>query len=308
LTNEKGTPVVVQPIDKEKYDVGIQYYGRIDGWLVDIKTTDDLVAAIRDTSIAGSTYVRILARVVVKAAAAPPESEATPRKADVNHAVQNLSSRSRQSGSSAAVVKPSPIKKAQVVKHVVDRSNRPSPTEQKILSAMSELRSFNILTPPRNLVALFSGFTTASSPGFAKPLINLKRKGFIHYPKGKMVALTRTGVVVAGDVDPPSGNRQVQDRIKGLLTPTSKKLFDVLSDGRDWTLEDLAAATGHSSIKSKRFAVGLKAMSSIGIVEFPVVTYPSSGAKKTLVCLTDIAFPFGRDADGMVLSEDESSG
>lgn len=160
-----------------------------------------------------------------------------------------------------------------------------------ILRSLAELRALRIAEPPRIQVALFAGYSNASSAGFAKALSGLKQDGLVAYQSSKTVGLTETGLnadVMKGVV-PPKNNCEVHERIKQLLKPKMKEMFDALADGGVHNREDVAQRMGYTNQMSSGFAKAVSMMKSLGLLDYPK---NEVDPKVKMVKLTDIAFPF----------------
>ena len=197
-----------------------------------------------------------------------------------------------------ATAKPKVAKKARATKAKAPSSSRKSvggpkiPIEQLILSSLKELLDLGIDAPPRLQVAVFSGYSNLQSKGFVKAMKELYTgKGFIEYPDSKTVRLTLAGIANASSVaSAASTNEQVQQRFKNMLKEKAPEVFEILKDGRAHDREHVAASVGYSCLQSKGFVKALKQMKGLNLIEYP------KDAKKKLVQLTDLAFPFGRPA------------
>ena len=71
------------------------------------------------------------------------------------------------------------------------------------------------------------------------------------------------------------------------LGPKPKSLFQLLTDGQAHSRTSLAEAMDYASAKEAAFTVLLGRVKKLGYLEFP---------ETGMVQLTDMAFPYGRDA------------
>jgi hypothetical protein len=253
--------------DLEQYNITLMYEGKRQDWWINIANTEGMGYAIQDNQVQG--YALISATIQSKVArAVAPKIETLKPKAVKKRTTAKHSAPSRSAGEKGTV-------------------------EEKILSAMAELRHLGINTPPRMQVAFFSGYGNVKSAGFATALSSLKTKGHIDYQK-QTVILSETGIANAGPVsDPSRSNAEVQEGIKKILKggKTTGQVLDQLSDGLAHIRKDVATATGYGNEKSSGFAKALSTMKSLGILVYPKDT---TNSKKNLIQLTDIMFPFGR--------------
>jgi hypothetical protein len=255
--------------DLEQYNIELKYLGnKGQDWWINIANTEGMGYAIEDNQDQGYTLISATIESKIARAVAPK--------------VETL--------------KPKAVKKRTTVKYSApsrSSTGEKKSVEEKILSAMAELRHLGIIAPPRNQVAFFSGYGNVKSTGFAKALSSLKTKGYIEYPNKQTANLSETGIAKAGPVaNPPTSNTVVHERIKKILKGgKTGQVLDQLSDGLAHNRMDVATATGYTNEKSTGFAKALSTMKSLGILVYPKDTTDS---KKTWVQLTDIMFPFGR--------------
>jgi len=166
------------------------------------------------------------------------------------------------------------------------------------------LYGIGLVEPPRVQVALFSGYSNVRSAGFAKAMGHLKKKLLVEYPSSTSYRLTPAGIEAAGCNHASAGNGNnavtnaaAQNRIKALLKPKAREIFDALSGGQTRERVAVAMLTGYTNERSAGFAKALSTLSSLQIVEYP-------GPK--LVRLTDLAFPLGRP--GTAAATDTTTG
>jgi hypothetical protein len=265
--------------DLGQYNVTLKYLGKLQDWWINIANTEGMGYAIEDNQDQGYTLISATIESKIARAVAP--------KVEILPLV---------SYSTKAAAKPKAVKKRTTVKHSApsrSSTGEKKSVEEKILSAMAELRQIGISAPPRVQVAFFSGYGNMKSAGFATALSILKTKGHIEYQK-QTVILSETGIANAGPVaDPSTSNADAQERIKNILKggKTTGLVLDQLSDGLAHIRKDVATATGYGNEKSSGFATTLSTMKSLGILVYPKDTTDS---KKNLIQLTDIMFPFGR--------------
>ena len=169
----------------------------------------------------------------------------------------------------------------------------PEEVEKKIIRVLAELRMLLQKDDiPLKLVLFLVGYEHPQSTGFLRAKAKLRKKNFIESSKG-VIRLTEDGLNAApGDIEPPAGNRDIQERLRSILhqkvKPIEKfdKIFNKLLDGRTHSRQDLLAAAGYNHPQSTGFLKSLSAMRELGLIE-------KSG--QAGVRLSDIAFPCGRD-------------
>lgn len=172
------------------------------------------------------------------------------------------------------------------------RSKKARNVHEKICDALMELRALHVTEPPRIQVALFAGYSNTKSTGFVKACSQLKKKGFLEYPGSKTMRLSNLGAQKLPPVDPPRDNAAVQARLRVMLQGKGKgasskadQMFEILSDGKVYSRQDVATAMGYSNLKSTGFVKALSILGGLGLAIYP---------NTTSVQLTDIAFPYGR--------------
>ena len=169
----------------------------------------------------------------------------------------------------------------------------PEQVEADFLKVMVELRMLlRKKDIPLKLVVFMVGYAHPQSTGFLRAKAKLRKKNFIEVSKGEL-RLTADGINAAPhDVDVPTGNRDVQKRLRSILhqkvKPIEKfdKIFDKLLDGNTHTKQDLLAAAGYNHPQSTGFLKSMAAMRELDLIE-------KTG--QAAFRLSDIAFPFGRD-------------
>jgi hypothetical protein len=170
------------------------------------------------------------------------------------------------------------------------REVKKSQVEERVLSILAQLHVLGIKSPKRIHVAHLVGCTHVSSTEFLQAMSKLKNEGCIMYPGKDKVSLTECGLARAPAIEPPTSNEEVQSYIKKLLVPKAAQAFDILSDGCRHTRQHVAGKLGYTHLLSSGFTGVTKALR-----EFDLVLQPKDQTtKKTLLQLSDIAFPFGR--------------
>jgi hypothetical protein len=157
--------------------------------------------------------------------------------------------------------------------------------KEKILAAVARLNSLGIQFPTRALVARYAGYSGVT-PGFKKALSSLIKDKLIVYPDSTTVALTAAAMALpVARVPLPKTCKEARAHIKTFLTPKSRQIFDILSDGETHSRIDVALLCGYTPDKLTGFKKALSPLVCLGIAEYP---------SETEVRLTDKAFPFGR--------------
>jgi hypothetical protein len=115
-----------------------------------------------------------------------------------------------------------------------------------ILVALAELKMIGKNSPTRSMVARMAGYTGADQAGFKKALTGLSSKNYLNYYSSTTLELTDAGSKqVPTDLNPPRTNADLHNRIKLLLPPKARSVFDVLSDGQSHTRMEIAKALGY---------------------------------------------------------------
>lgn len=140
--------------------------------------------------------------------------------------------------------------------------------ERRILKALGELLSIGKETPPKNMVAGWSGYSPIGG-AFGNPIGKLRSRGLLDYPTPGTVALTEPGRATIGSCDPPSRD-EILRRIENICTgPEWKILNALLEHGSEMmTKEDLATASGYSPIGGA-FGNPIGALRTKGLVDYP---------------------------------------
>lgn len=161
--------------------------------------------------------------------------------------------------------------------------------EHRILGALVELEALGISDPSRKMLALLAGYKNSETPGYKKALSTQKTTGHIQYTTAvSTVSITEAGRRAAPTQPiPPSSNDEMHARIKSLLSPKQCQIFDEFSDGRSYSLEQVAMRVGYEDVTSPGCK---KAFSSLRSPELPVLEY----TKNKNLWLAGFLFPFGR--------------
>ena len=118
--------------------------------------------------------------------------------------------------------------------------------------------------PSRPMLAAIVGMSHGSGH-FNNILGSLRSSGLVDYPAGGMVALTREGAAAA----PDSGERgRAFDIVRRSLNGPQQKILDAISDGREISRDDLAAATGMSA-GSGHFNNVLGSLRTMEVIDYP---------------------------------------
>jgi hypothetical protein len=115
-----------------------------------------------------------------------------------------------------------------------------------ILVALAELKMIGKGTPTRSMVARMAGYDGAEQAGFKKALTGLNSKGHLSYSSSTTLELTDSGGrQVPKDLNPPRTNSDLHGRIKQMLPPKARAIFDVLADGKPRPRPEIAQALGY---------------------------------------------------------------
>lgn len=118
--------------------------------------------------------------------------------------------------------------------------------------------------PTRPMLAAIVGMSHGSGH-FNNVLGSLRGAGLIDYPSGGLVSLTDQGSAVA----PHSGERgRAFDIVRRSLNGPQQKIIDAISDGREISRDDLAAATGMSA-GSGHFNNILGSLRTMEVIDYP---------------------------------------
>lgn len=260
--------------DPEEFNIELRYHseGTNQDLFVDFDDDESLEFAIQGSK--GEGYVLFSASVVKKGAVAAPQVVAAP---------------SPVRSSSA----PKAVKKSNTAKHrTLPRSKAEKlSVNEKIIAALKEFAAIGIDDLPLKMVAMRSGYTNVDSASFKKALKQVKADGLVESPSSETLRLSEAGKATLGTVDAPTSNRQVQERMKNVLTGKAPQILDILADGRAHNRKDVAEAVGYTNDASKSFKDPVDKMESLCILE---KTKDQAGLK--MLQLTDVAFPFGRGA------------
>lgn len=141
----------------------------------------------------------------------------------------------------------------------------------RILAALAELEQIGVSAPPRAQVAIFSGYQSAKSTGFAKALSSLSSAGLVRYPGGGTVELTDAGRAEVQFAPGPMSEAELHERIRNLFPGVHWRILEPLiaAGGGALSRDQVAQAAGYENVKSTGFAKALSRLSSMGLVEYP---------------------------------------
>jgi len=268
-------------------------------WPIDIASDVDLQLATKDFLATSNGFVSMSVSVnqkneppVLEIVSSPPAATATSSPVDI---ASNAEHSKRIVSPARKSATPKRRKTTSTGGAGVTRGGKGGqPVRARIICSIAELRALGKPNPPRIEVALFAGYSNASSKGFSNPLSSLKTEGIVDYPDKKSVCLTPYGLETpeAKAIVPPRDNAEVQTRLKALLTPKQVEIFDLLAaDGRPHLREEVAAAVGYSNPSSKGYANAVGKMSTLGLVVYPA---DSTNPRRKWVQLSDMCFPFSK--------------
>jgi len=141
--------------------------------------------------------------------------------------------------------------------------------ERKILRALGELLSIGKETPPKNMVAAWSGYSPLGG-AFGNPIGALRSKGLIDYPQPGTVTLTEAGRVTIGPCSPPD-QQEIWRRIENTCTGPEQKILRALIDNAgagEIAKEQLAEKAGYSPIGGA-FGNPVGALRTKGLLDYP---------------------------------------
>mmetsp|Transcript_26327 Transcript_26327/g.58510 ORF Transcript_26327/g.58510 Transcript_26327/m.58510 type:complete len:428 (-) Transcript_26327:147-1430(-) len=289
---EKFIPEGDKPVVLDDYEVKLK--DLCDEWPIDVDSNEDLALAVNTTTAKADGFVKMSATIRRKSD--PPIIMLDPEPISISPpstvvTIEKASPASGKRKATAAKKKSSPAKKRRA------SVGMNLPVRARIIRAVAELHALGKDKVPRAEVALFAGYTNAASKGFSNPLSSLKTEGILDYPDKKTVALTPMGLETeeARAITPPTDNREVQARLRALLTPKQAEIFDILAKSRKPRLRDeIAATVGYTNPASKGFSNSVGKMSSLGIIWYPK---DDANPKVKWVALTDMCFPFPKEED-----------
>ena len=182
--------------------------------------------------------------------------------------------------------------KASIVKKgTVAKNGGGGPTSQtRILIAIAQQNRLGVEAPCRTKIASLADMKNGGS--FSTISGRMKKKGLIDYPDSKTMVLTDLG---KEEVEPhmppePKCNKDCHDELKGKISRAKvRDMFDLLADGSDHTLAELAELAGYDET-NKSFGV------YVGCLNPNVEKFKGDDGVK-MIRLKDECFPFGRGAE-----------
>ena len=212
--------------------------------------------------------------------------------------------------------------KQAVKKHTVAKASKPSkPTKPKaaskktsgarsagdkvkgdpkenICNGLLELQQFGIVDASKVHTALFAGYKNMRSAGFTNALKALKNESKIEFPAKDTIRLTTKGASSSPAVPAFKTNEEallrlteITKKVCGKKGPKADKICSFLSDGREHSLKDVAAASGYGNLRSEGLTSVLAELGKLGLI----VREPG---KSGTIKLADMAFPCGRPGAG----------
>jgi len=160
---------------------------------------------------------------------------------------------------------------------------------QKILNATAHLSSSTTKHVSRKKVAQLCGFPKKESRSYTNQIGILKNnKEWIIVVDAETIALTQEGLKHAHAEPPAVDNNESLEKAKEKLKMgKGKRVFELLSDGKVYTREEIGKAVG-SDHTNRSFNNILGPLKSVGYID-----YVEKNGEKACV-MTDDMFPFGR--------------
>lgn len=252
---QRYLPADAKPFDRDDYSITINDIAD-PSFAVAIESTEDLEMACNTPFANRENCLKLTATIQLKSD--PPVVVPEPVAAACRPPIvvdmsgdSSASALSSSGGKPVAAVTPTkkspPKKKRQSSKSgggAKGRSRSTVPVRTRIIGSIAELHALGKPNPPRTEVSMFAGYSNAASKGFANPLSALKTEGIVMYDKGSgSVSLTDMGLRTpeALGIVPPTNNAEVHARLKALLTPKQREIFDLLAvDGQAYLRDEMA--------------------------------------------------------------------
>ena len=140
------------------------------------------------------------------------------------------------------------LKKSPGTKSAPDQVN--GGTKEKIIQGLLELLQFQIADAPKVQTALVAGYKNMRSAGFTSPLKELNSEGMVEFPSKDSVRLTAKGASSVTPLPPFQNNKdallrvqEIFERFCGKKAPKVDQICLFLSDGKQYTLQEIATAT-----------------------------------------------------------------
>lgn len=139
-----------------------------------------------------------------------------------------------------------------------------TPTEGKILNALSWMAGANLGTDSVRQVALFAGVSPRSS-GVPDALRRLRRRGYL---SAGSLDLTAAGLSAATPTAAATTTDEIVAHLRQRLNPSAGALLAALvsTPGESWTREQLCDETG-LSVRSSGVSEALRTLKSLGVIQ-----------------------------------------
>lgn len=163
-------------------------------------------------------------------------------------------------------------------------------SQVRIMIAIAQQNRLGVEHPDRKKIANLAEMKNAAS--YNTICGRMKKKGAIDFPDSKTIAMTDAGKKQAAPHLPPAPtcNKDIHEQIKQKISRAKvRDMFDLLTDGSDHTLSELAELTNFEAT-SKSFTV------YVGCLNPNVEKFKTSDGVK-MIRLKDDCFPFGRGAE-----------
>lgn len=141
--------------------------------------------------------------------------------------------------------------------------------QQRILDALAWLESIGIQRADRVQLALLADASPSSS-AYANNLGTLRSNGFIDYPAGGVVALTKQGQKAANAPARPPTVEDLHRTLREKLSAPQWRILECLIEvyPRQLAKDDLAGAA-EASLTSSAYANNLGTLRSLGLIDYP---------------------------------------
>lgn len=157
-----------------------------------------------------------------------------------------------------------------------------SSSGQKILDALAWYRAFGIQTPTKQQVGFVAGYN-AKGGRFGNLLGELRRDGYIEYPRAGEIELTSKGSAVARDPGLPRTREALHEAVLNQLPGSEAKVLAVVLERYPGAVsrDELGDATGYEP-RGGRFGNILGRLSSLGLTHYP---------QQGMVAAREVLFP-----------------
>lgn len=164
-------------------------------------------------------------------------------------------------------------------------------SQLRIMIAIVQQNRLGVECPDRKEIANLADMKNAAS--YNTICGRMKKKGVVDFPDSKSILLTEAGEAeVAPHLPPePMCNKDVHDELKQKISRAKvRDMFDLLADGGDHTLVELAKLTNFEDETNKSFLV------YVGCLNPNIERLKTDDGVKA-IRLKDSCFPFGRGAE-----------